>query len=258
MHALPDLQKRFRDALLDDDVSAVEADIVDDGLTPAARIAIYRHHVLTSLIDVLAGVYPVVRRLVDPRFFAYAADVFIRQEPPASPCLSEYGASFADFLGAFPPCRDLPWLADVARLEWALSRSAGAADAVPLDARMLTGLSAEESAALRLAFDPSVAYLRSRWPVDAIWRAHQAEGTPAEVDVSTGAIELEIRRLDDDVVLRRLDAVAGAFRRSLAAGYPIAAAADAALSIDGGFDLAAELASLLDEGIVTGFTLSIS
>lgn len=257
MLALPDLQKRFRDALLDGDVS-IEADIEDDGLAAAARVAIYRHHVLTSLTEVLAGVYPVVRRLVDPRFFAYAADVFIRREPPASPCLCEYGASFADFLGAFPPCRDLPWLADVARLEWALSRSADATDAVALDARGLASLSAEESAALRLSFDPSVGYLRSRWPVDEIWRAHQTDGTPAEVDVSTGAVELEIRRLDDDVVLRRLDAATGAFRRSLAGGHPIAVAAEAALSIDAGFDLPAAIVSLLDEEIVAGFTLTLS
>ena len=47
------------------------------------------------------GDLPVVCRLVDRRFFAYAADPYIRAHPPAGPCLFEYGATFPDFLAAF-------------------------------------------------------------------------------------------------------------------------------------------------------------
>src|SRR5262249_49195648 len=132
--ALHDLQAAFADALLGgsalpggNGASGAEADgarviglIAGDGLAPEARLAIYQHHVTSSLTAVLEGAYPVVCWLVDPRFFAYAAEVYIRANPPASPCLQEYGASFADFLRSFPPCRHLAYLPDVARLEGAM------------------------------------------------------------------------------------------------------------------------------------------
>jgi hypothetical protein len=131
MPSLRELQAGFRAALLEDTPASLTELIAGDGLAPEARLAIYRHHVLTTLTDVLVGVYPVIRRLVDTRFFAYAADTFIRACPPASPVLSEYGEAFAGFLAGFPPCRALAYLPDVARLEWALHAAGHAEEFVP-------------------------------------------------------------------------------------------------------------------------------
>jgi hypothetical protein len=89
MPTLRERERELRAALLGGDESRAAAGVALDGLAPEARLAIYRHHVLSSLTAVLVDTYPVVRRLVDPRFFAYAADVFIRRHPPAGPCLFE-------------------------------------------------------------------------------------------------------------------------------------------------------------------------
>ena len=257
--ALRELQTGLRDALLGADAAGVENAIVADGLAPAARLAIYRHHVLASLTEVLRAVYPVVRRLVDDRFFRFAADAFIRRHPPAGPCLIEYGSGFADFLGAFRPCRDLVWLPDVARLEWAIAAAADAPDAVSVDPRSLREVDPEAAPGLVLRFDSSVTYLGSAWPVDAIWRANRtdAETTPA-VDITTGPVELEVRRVGDDVVMRRLDAATGAFRRTVAARQRLDVAAAVALETDSTFDLGGALAALLAEDVVMGFTIHVS
>ena len=105
MSALRDTQAAFRAALLGDEPAAALRDISGDGLAREARLAIYRHHVADTLGDLLQAVYPVVCRLVDARFFEYAADRFIAAHPPTSPCLFEYGEAFADFLAHFEPCR---------------------------------------------------------------------------------------------------------------------------------------------------------
>ena len=63
------------------------------GSDPAARLAIYRHHVSATLTEALEATYPVVVRLVDRRFFAYAADQFIRRHPPTGPCSSSTGGA---------------------------------------------------------------------------------------------------------------------------------------------------------------------
>ena len=78
-----------------------------DGIDPAARLRIYRHHYESSLAEALRAIYPVVCRLVDERFFAFAAHEYIRSSPPRRVCLHEYGADFAEFLAGFPPCREL-------------------------------------------------------------------------------------------------------------------------------------------------------
>src|SRR5262249_59736878 len=81
------------------------------------------HTTLATLPAVLEPAYPVVSALVDRRFFGYAADAFIRRHPPAGARLGEDGADVPEFLAAFPPCAHLPYLPDVARLEWAVHRA---------------------------------------------------------------------------------------------------------------------------------------
>ena len=233
----------MRAALLAGSEAAVVAAIRDDGPSGAARLAIHRHHVLTSLTRALESTFPVVVRLVDARFFRYAADGYIRRHPPAGPCLFEYGASFAEFLAAFEPARHLAYLPDVARLEWAVNAALYAADVAPvapqaLDVQMPVGL------------HPSVTLLASPWPIDAIWRANQPGAEDVEVDLGAGGVQLQIWRDGGDVVFRALSRLAFAFRAALASTGMLEAAADAALATDAGADLSAEVRALLDEQVL--------
>ena len=245
-----ELQASFTRALLQDDTGVVGA-VLGDGLVPEARIALYRHHVLTTLTEVLKAAYPVVCRLVDERFFAYAADCYIRQQPPAGPCLFEYGASLPHFLATFPPCRGFVYLPDVARLEWAMHAAWYAEDAVPLDRERLRDIAPDDLAGLTFGWDPAVAYVSSPWPIDRIWRANQPGAEPHEtVHLDAGAAYLEVRRLDDDVIWRSLAIGAYAFRVTLAEHQPLAEACEAALAADPDFDLATALQALFAEGLV--------
>src|SRR6266446_490509 len=104
MSSLRELQAGFRAALLAGDERGVAPDVVDDGVNASARLAVYRHHVRTSLTAALEATFPVVCRLVDWRFFGWLADCYVRAHPPAGPCLFEYGADLAEFIAAFPAC----------------------------------------------------------------------------------------------------------------------------------------------------------
>src|SRR3989442_7459113 len=133
MSSLRELQTRFRAAMLAGDERGAAPDVVDDGVNASARLAIYRHHVLTSLTAALEATFPVVCRLVDRRFFGWLADSYVRAHPPAGPCLFEYGADLPEFIATVPACAPLPWLADMARLEWAAYLARPATAAVPLE-----------------------------------------------------------------------------------------------------------------------------
>ncbi|HEU5191594.1 MAG TPA: DNA-binding domain-containing protein [Methylomirabilota bacterium] len=261
MLTLAELQRLMAATLLGGDAEAVGVVVAPDGLSPEARLAIYRHHVRTSLTAVLKDVYPVVCHLVDDRFFGYAADAYLRGEPPAEPRLFVYGAGFADFLAGFPPCHGLPYLPDVARLEWALHAAYHAAmvDApeAPALAAALGALTPDETARVVFTVDPSARYLASPYPVDRIWRANQPGADPeARVELDAGPVHLEVRRVRNEAVLRSLAPAEWTLRARLTAGQSLEDAGAEALAADARLDLAAALSALFTEGLLVDFTLN--
>ena len=255
MLALPELQQSFLVGLLGSEDMALLDLIEGDGLDARARLGIYRHHVLTTLTAVLEAVYPVVCALVDRRFFRYAADAFIRRHPPAGPCLGEYGADFPEFLAEFPPCAHLPYLPDVARLEWAVHRAATAPPAAALDREGLRAVKPGRMADVTFTLDPSLSHLASPWPVERIWRAHQAEGQDLDVDMTGGGVWLEVRATGDGVTVRSIESGTYALRDALGRGMSLGEAVKIALGSHPSLDVESEIISILDDNIFSHFTL---
>lgn len=257
MPALREVQAAFRRALLDDDAAELASLVAEDGFAVEERIAVYRNNVQVSLTAALRDTFPAICQLVDERFFAYAAHEFIRRDPPERASLSAYGAGFADFLAKFPPCRELGYLADVARLEWLLNAAAHAADARAMAPAALAAVAAEDTPRLMLRLHPSVDFLASPWPVDRIWRANRPEPSSDEaIDLGSGGVRLEVSRCGEDVLLRSLDAATFGFRQALAAGATLHTATERGLAADAGFDVSAAFGDLFREGVVVGFMLA--
>lgn len=147
-----------------------------------APLARYREQAFAGWQAALADTYPVVARLVGPAFFAEAARAYAHAFPSSSGDLHAYGARFAGFLAGYPHAATLPWLRDMAALEWALHRAQFAADAPTFDAGALAAVPAERQADIVLVLAPAVAIMRSEWPIVAWWEANQPhrDGTPDE------------------------------------------------------------------------------
>jgi Putative DNA-binding domain len=251
MPALRDIQAAFARALLVDDAAPLAALIAADGMAAEERLDIYRNNVFASLTEALRDTFPAVCRLVDERFFAYAAHEFIRRHPPRRAVLSEYGAQFAEFLAGFPPAGELVYLPDVARLEWLLAAAANAADAVPAAAGVLAPIPAEDTPHLVLRLHPALRLIASPWPIDRIWRANRrGAGGDGRIDLAAGGVRLEVSRVGGDVMLRLLDPASFAFRDALAGGALLEQAAVLALTADADFDLARALSELFSDGAV--------
>jgi hypothetical protein len=249
-----ELQMQLRRAVLGADTAEIVAAIRGDGLDPAARVGIYRNHAFATLGASLQGTFPMVCRLVDERFFAYAAHEYLREHPPQSRYLVEYGADFPDFLADFEPCKALPYLADVARFEWALNIAASVREAAPLPRLVLAEVPTNEAAHVALRLQPSLSYVISAWPVDAIWQANQESEVPS-VDLARGGARLEIRRAGDAVVWRQLDPPTFALRTALADGLVLGAAMAATTSEDPAFDLVAAVQNIFAEGLAVAYCL---
>jgi hypothetical protein len=249
MLALCDLQRAMGRSVLGHDAAALADAIVGNGIAPESRLRIYRHHYDISLTEALKGIYPAVCRLVDERFFGYAAHEYIQAHPPRRPCLHEYGESFAEFLVGFPPCRALAYLADMARLEWRINASLHAPAEPSLAPDAFRNLTMGDYPRLVFRLLPSLGYLESPWPIDRIW-----SGQEAAVQLTEGGCRLEIRQCGEEIVFARLDQPSFALRRALAAGDRLENALAAALTADPLFDPALALRQFLAEGLATGFS----
>jgi hypothetical protein len=214
MTSLAAVQRDFARAVLSGDLESFAAQLAGGPTAAARRLAIYRRAVLHNLCGALAGAYPVVRRLVGEAFFLEAAIRHAQAEPSRCGDLNRFGAGFARFLAQYPHAAALPYLPDVARLEWAWNESLAAADASGLDFAALALVSPEEQPRLRFAVHPAVRVIHSDHPVLAIWEANQAgrDGTP---EASEGPDDILVHREDGRVRLAR---IAAPHARSCAGG----------------------------------------
>jgi len=254
MHSLLEIQTAFAGALLRDGAAGPHDWLCDEGVSAAARIGIHRNNMQASLGEALAEMFPVVHRLVGEGFFTYAAHEFVRAHPPVSPCVADYGGAFAEFLSEFAPCRDLPYLPDVARFERMLHDAARCAIGPALEAAALASLDAGEAGELSFIFQPDRGYLCSPWPVTAIWRANQDGGDGAPDPQAEGAL-VEVYRRDGIVEFRELVPPAFAFRAALAGGAALADALAAVSDRDASFDAATALMNLFADRAVSGIRL---
>lgn len=248
-------QAAFARALLDPELPPPADLFAWNGSDPATRLAIYRNNVMVSLLGVLADSFPVTRALVGEDFFHAMGQCFVRQSPPRSAVMAEYGVGFADFVAAFEPARSLPYLPDVARLEWLRLRALHAADAPPLDQGRLAAVlaSGADLAAARLVLHPSFALLHSAYAVVSLWAAHQNAGDLSAVDLAR-AEAAWVLRPDLSVSVIPVDAAAGAFAAAVLDDQPLGAAAEAAVRADATFDLPATLAQLISCGALISLT----
>jgi hypothetical protein len=163
--------------LLDDFGTALaDSDHAPAGLTAAtrARIDVYRNNVRLNRIDALAAAFTNVVTLVGAEYFRALARAYVLAVPAASANLHDDGAALPAFIRSFAPAADLPYLADVAHVDWLMQRAYYADDATPLDRSTLAALDPGRFAAASLRLHPSVGVARSAaWPIADILAMHE-------------------------------------------------------------------------------------
>ena len=256
-------------AELDDELASFARAIVS-GAAPSAQIEtryanysgevaleVYRNNYRGNLHDALAGAYPVTKQLVGDDFFRFMARKFVEQYPSRSANLHHYGAELADFLAGFTPAQELVYLPDVAALEWACHVAYFAEDAPLLALDSLAQVAPEQYPDLLLHLHPACRILRSPYPVNAIWQAHQP-GAAADfhIDLDSGAAIVLVSRMEGRVQVTDLSAAAADWLAHIQSGTPLGAAIIATLEHYPEFDLPAMLLRLAALQVLSGFELA--
>ena len=231
----------------------------------------YQSHGLALAQRALGAAYPVIAQLVGDENFSAVAQHFWRLQPPLCGDMAQWGAGLANFLAAASQLASEPYLADVARVEWALHRASFAADALP-DPASFACLSAQAPATPSLTLSPGVWLLASAFPVASLIQAHLLPGDDQKSALAHAAALLECRTGENALVWRqgfraqlmRISAAEHALLAAVLAGESLDAALTKAACAEEcpgqstsqpAFDFTEWLANAVKTGLVTGANL---
>lgn len=244
---------RFQDAFVEA-LQGVEPEGSDEAewmraLTKQPGFAVYRNTVMKGCVDALRANFPTVERLVGSQWFAATAAHYVRRSPPVLAQLIEYGVDFAGFLHTFEPARELPYLADVARLDRLWIEVFCAAEQPRLTLNALASQAPGGLAGMRLR---PCAAVRWQWfplPVFTIWSCNRERTDLPQPLVWQGEGAL-VCRLDGCVAWQALSVGGCTFLDACAAGRTLDEASTLALRAQPELDFTDLLARLFAAGVL--------
>ncbi|MBL4789449.1 MAG: putative DNA-binding domain-containing protein [Kordiimonadaceae bacterium] len=148
--------------------------ILSDELPAASRMQVYQNNYIMTLTDVVFGVFPVVSAFVGEDFTRAAVKHFVADNPPEQACLSEYGVAFPAFLKTYEHASDVPYIGDMAKLEWAMYELQSAAEEKPA---VLVDV---------VTISKNVRFIKSEYPILSLWMVGTGKLVPQSVHIDQG------------------------------------------------------------------------
>lgn len=195
-------------------------------------LAAYRGNAGAVAERALAAAFPTVQQLVGEASFAQLARALWQRFPPQRGDLAQYGDALPAWIEIDPQLASEPYLADVARVDWAVHAIEQAAD-VEQPPAGLGLLGDTDPARLHVRLRPGLVLVASKWPVVTIWQAHRRDGAdrfdPVRAALTAQARETAlVARNGWRAQVDALDAPTAAFTRALQRGLDLGRALDEA------------------------------
>lgn len=171
MQSLKDLQSSFKRHLFSGDGDIVTHIVSMDNANNAQRMNTYTNAYYGRLVETLAGDYPAVQAMLGDEAFTALCHDYIQAHPSTHYSLRWFGQHLPAFLAGAAGSRELPFLAELASLEWTFINAFDAADAVVLDENAVTTIAPEAWPDIRIGFHASVHLLDYHWNILDLWRA---------------------------------------------------------------------------------------
>lgn len=132
-------------------------------------VCVYRNSIVIKHEKALEKIYPAVYKLVGADFFTMLSHDYRLQHPATHWSLSEFGRHLADFLCEYSKAETVPYLPDMARLEWAMHELLFAPDSVSFDLHQLQTIPESDYLKLNFQLDAATRLLSFTSPILDIW-----------------------------------------------------------------------------------------
>jgi hypothetical protein len=190
--SLSAIQAAFEAAIYEDSAEALAGLVKGPQQRSALEgISVYRNNTHERLKHVLAQIFPVCQQLVGERCFEQLARLYIADHPCDSHDLESYGGEFpltvSRVLLEQPALQAaVPYLVDMARIEWLMQRAYFAENRARFDYGALAELSERETELVHFELQQDVSIIAVKWPVAAVWAMHQPGETVTEFSIAPG------------------------------------------------------------------------
>ncbi|MFV2055334.1 MAG: DUF2063 domain-containing protein [Thiohalomonadales bacterium] len=229
--------------------------ISTNGLSAARRVQVYRNNVYASYTEALASIFKVSQQLVGEEFFQQLASLYIPEHRSINGNIHQFGHRFADFIEAQNTLSDLPYLADVARLEWAQHEAFHAPAATLRNIEDLSSVAEDTIDSIVFAPHPATRTVSSLYPILSIWRFHQQDiDELSTLNIDDRAESVLVARPQLEVELQELEYMEFALLSILMQLQTFARVCAKFSDQYPGNDVGAYLRALIQKNIVTGFT----
>jgi hypothetical protein len=245
----------FADALRDPALPVPASLVAHHGGGVGQRFNVYRNNVTHALVEAYGQIFPSVKAQSGEARFNDAVRLCAAAHPPRSKLVFELGDAFAGFLDGFEPARrQMPWLADLARLERLWLDGWHAADAAPLESAALGAILArtppENLGALVFSRHPAAGVVRSQYAIFDLF----SDGRDGKVtDDPFRPQSVLVTRPHLTMQLRRLEPGMAAFFDALMNAGTLGEASAAAAATTPEFDLQAAFGLVLESDALKTF-----
>lgn len=226
-------QQMLLRALWRDDHAALQGWVRAPARAAASHsVTVYRSNAGALAERALGSAFPTIAALIGEASFAALARHFWHTHPPVRGDVGEWGEALPAFIADSEQLATEPYLADSARLDWAVHAATRAADVTSAWPPALDALAGTEPSQLRLQLAAGAAVVASRWPIVTVWRAHHDDEAFDNVRAAFEAAREETALVwRDDVFaihVEALDTGDAAFTAAVTRGRSLAQALDAA------------------------------
>lgn len=178
IRALAELQRDFQQHVMHGHERIVGAISGTPQVPAALRLAIYSEAYRLRLTDALASTLPRLQQLIGKERFATLARDYIDSNPSSQPSIRWFGHQLPEQLArSFP---EEPWLADLARWEWAIAAAFDGADAQSIGVDALAAVPSDQWATMRFRVHPTVQCLHMQSNAPILYKALTAGARPPD------------------------------------------------------------------------------
>ncbi len=185
------------------------------GVEGDERMDVYAEGYLARVMEALAEVYETIYHLLGRDAFIELSESYIHAHPSHSYNLNFIGDHMTEYIQETPVIKKLPFLSDLASLEWSVAKAFHATNEDVFDPRSLEGLAEEDWDQLKINFQPSVTVISSSWPILDIWKARKTPLKEIDIDLIDRPQTVLVYRRGLEVVCQMIDPSQAKLIRSL-------------------------------------------
>ncbi|MCF6320230.1 MAG: DNA-binding domain-containing protein [Rhizobiaceae bacterium] len=249
---------KFAPALLDPDLEIPAGMVGPNGNPAPKRFSVYRNNVVVSLMEAMAETFPSIKTIIGEENFATLTRAFIASHPPSSPMMQAYGEEFPQFLEAFAPLANYPFLSDVAQVEISWIDAYHAADAQPLDGALLGEIKPDNLMNTRFDVHPATRLIKSAYQLHHLFSSRENSSAELNFEKNENISAVLITRPNLVVETCQLDHATTPFIENLASSHTLGESIETAMQADQNFDASAAITLMLTSGAMTAISNTTS